>query len=156
MATWLFSRSDVNHAAWCVATYGIRYDLCSRFSNSISLQTADVDINAFINGIEHLVAEHRQTVFTIKLFANLCVSSRLAIAIYKNVLYICQLVVFLKGCGDEYGSIHTQTILLQADEADGRLIGCISALGFITPLKPCTSDMRAHKLNTRESRFILD
>lgn len=60
VAAWPFLWSDVNHAAWCVATYGIRYDLCSRFSNSISLQTADVNINAFISGIEHLVAEHAQ------------------------------------------------------------------------------------------------
>lgn len=47
----LFPRSDVNHAAWRVATYGIRYDLCSGFSNSISLQTAEAYINALIYGI---------------------------------------------------------------------------------------------------------
>lgn len=84
-----------------------------------------------------------------KLFAKLCVSIGLAIVIYKHILYICQLVVFLKGCGDEYGSIHTQRILLQADEADGRLIGCMSALGFITPLKPRTSDIRGDTYRTQ-------
>lgn len=141
----LCPRSNVNHTAWCAAPYGIRYDLCSRFSNSISLQTAEVHMNAFINGIDQLGAKPAQTVH------------------YKNILYICQLVVFLKGCGDEYGSIHTQGILLQADDADDRLIRCISMLGFGMPLEPsvyciccCTSDIRGDTSNTRQSRFVLD
>lgn len=61
---------------------------------------------------------HRRTVLMVKLFSDLCGST-------ENVLYICQLMVFLKGCGDEYGSIHTQRILLQADVNDG-LIGNMS------------------------------
>lgn len=47
----IFPWSDVDHTAWGVATYGIRYDLCSGFSNSISLQTAEASINAFMCGI---------------------------------------------------------------------------------------------------------
>lgn len=58
---------------------------------------------------------HRQTVLMVKLFSDLCAST-------ENLLYICQLMVVLKGCGDEYGSIHTQRILLQADVND-RLFG---------------------------------
>lgn len=51
-----------------------------------------------------------------------CASNELIIIINKNVLYICQLVVFLKGCGDEYGSIHTKKILLQANDVNDRLV----------------------------------
>lgn len=68
----------------------------------------------------------------VTLFSDLCVSNEGIIIISKNVLYVCQLVVFLKGCGDEYGSIHTKRILLQANDVNHRLDRRMSTLGFST------------------------
>lgn len=68
----------------------------------------------------------------VTLFSDHCASTELIILINKNVLYICQLVVFLKGCGDEYGSIHTKRILLQADDVNDRLVRRMSTLGIAT------------------------
>lgn len=68
----------------------------------------------------------------VTLFSDLYASTELIIIINKNVLYICQLVVFLKGCGDEYGSIHTKRILLQADDVNDGLVRRMSTLGIAT------------------------
>ena len=43
----------------------------------------------------------------------------------RDSLDVCHLVVSLQGCGDEYGSIHTQRVLLQTEDAH-RLFPLIS------------------------------